>query len=345
MNIIRPNDRSYSEFIKQEMPVEEPNRLFNGFSKYINSIDKELEEGLASDIPMIREIGKYSLLSEGKRLRPLLFVLSGLLCGYQKDDIYYISTMFEYIHCASLLHDDVIDNANTRRNKPSASVLWGNSAAVLTGDFLSSRASRISISTGNIDIIRILGDTVALMTEGQFLELVNSDNWNTTRDEYMEIITRKTAELISICCASGAVISGAEKEFVDNLRHFGINLGISFQMVDDLLDYVSSEEKFGKPVGKDLREGKITLPLIYTLKNMDRNEAQRLKDRFESGSVEDKDFDDLILRVRESGNIEKIRAEAQEYVSKASEFLNDFPGSVYKNELLELNEYIAKRSY
>lgn len=320
-------------------------KYLSGFNKYFKKIDKELEEGFRSGVPKIEEIGRYSLLGEGKRLRPLLFVLSGLLCGYSGEDIYYISTMFEYVHCASLLHDDVIDNADTRRNKPSASNLWGNSAAVLTGDFMSSQASIIAVNKCNMEMIKIFGDTVARMTEGQFMELIHTDDWNTTKSDYMEIITRKTAELMSLCCSSGAVISGAGKEAVDNLKNFGLNLGISFQMVDDLLDYVSSEEEFGKPVGKDLREGKITLPLIYTLAEMDRSELKKLEDKFKNGSIKDEEIDDFILRIRNSGNIEKIRTEAEKYVLKASEFLKDFPESSYKNELLTLNEYIAKRSF
>lgn len=325
--------------------MDSDNKYLAGFNKYFKKIDKELEKNFRSDVPMIEEIGKYSLLSEGKRLRPLLFVLSGLICGYNGEDIYFLSTMFEYIHCASLLHDDVIDNADKRRNKPSASNQWGNSAAVLTGDYMSSQASTIAISTGNMEMLKIFSNTLARMTEGQFIELIRANNWNTTKSEYMEIITRKTAELISVCCTSGAIISKADKQAVDNLKNFGLNLGISFQLVDDLLDYVLSEEEFGKPVGKDLREGKITLPLIYTLAEMDRTEQKRLEERYNLGRIRDEEIDDLILHVRNSGNIEKIRAEAEKYVSKASEFLKDFPESSYKDELLTLNEYIAKRSF
>ncbi|MFC1819548.1 polyprenyl synthetase family protein [Thermodesulfobacteriota bacterium] len=315
------------------------------FNQYFKKIDKELNRTFSSHIPLIEDIGRHSLLGEGKRLRPLLFVLSSRLCGYKGEDIFYLSTMFEYIHNASLLHDDVIDNAEIRRKKPSASRIWGNSAAVLTGDYLSSKAVTIALGTNNMELLLFATDTGIRMTEGQFLELEHTDDWNTSKEEYMEIITSKTAELISATCACGAIIAGAEKEVTDNLKNFGLNLGIAFQLVDDLLDYASSEEELGKPVGKDLREGKITLPLIYTLPKMEKEEVERFEDIFTSHRAEDEDYLELIRSVRNNGAIEKIRSDAKDYVNKAAGFLNIFPESSLKEALIALNEYIADRNF
>ena len=322
-----------------------PDRKFlNRFKKDFQKIEKELNSSFRSRIKMIEDIGIHSLLGEGKRLRPLLFILSGRLCGYERDDIYYLSTIFEYLHNASLLHDDVIDNANIRRNKPSASSIWGNSAAVLTGDYLATKAMSIALGTNNTGFMRVMIDTAARMSEGQFLELVHLNNWDTSKEEYMEIIVSKTAELTAASCAGAAMIAGAGNEETENLRKFGLNFGIHFQLVDDLLDYTLSEEQFGKPVGKDLREGKVTLPLIYALLKMDKNDLHRFKKMFMDHKTDEKDYEDLIRMVRDSENIKRVRAEAMTFMEKAFASLKKFPESLYKEELIALNRYIAERN-
>jgi octaprenyl-diphosphate synthase len=294
---------------------------------------------------MLEDIGRHSLLGKGKRIRPLLFVLSSRLCGYEGEDVYYISTIFEYIHSASLLHDDVIDKAEVRRNKPSASSIWGNSAAVLTGDYFSARAMNIAISTNNMDFFRALINAGTRMSEGQFMELDHTGKWDTSKEEYMEIITSKTAELMSAACACGAIMAGAGKDAEENMSNFGLNMGITFQLVDDLLDYISSEEEFGKPVGKDLREGKVTLPLIYTLSGMSEKELLRFEKLFKNGRADEKDYEDLIRIVRNSGSVEKVRSEARRYVDKAHGFLSKLPESIFREDLAALNDYVAKRNF
>ncbi len=322
------------------------NRIFlDQFDPHFKRINEELSKSLSSRVSLIQDIGKHSLLGEGKRLRPLLFVLSSQLCGYQGDDVYLISTTFEYVHTASLLHDDVIDNADVRRNKPSASHVWGNSAAVLTGDYLSLKASAIALSTNNMEFFKVAVDTATRMTEGQALELVHTHNWNISKDDYMEIITSKTGALMSAACSCGAIIAGAEKETVDHLSQFGLNLGIAFQLMDDVLDYTSSKEAFGKPVGKDLREGKITLPLIYTLSNLEKVEIKGLEDLFKNHKAKEKDYNRIIAMVRNNGAIDRIRSEAKDYVDKAAGFLDFFPGSTFKEDLTGLNAYMVKRRY
>ncbi|MFC1840135.1 polyprenyl synthetase family protein [Thermodesulfobacteriota bacterium] len=320
-------------------------QFLDRFNKHFEKIDRELEGSIDSNVPLIKEIVGHSLLSQGKRLRPLLFVLSALMNGYDKKDIYHMSIIFEYIHCASLLHDDVIDKAETRRKKPSASNVWGNSAAVLTGDYMFSIASSIAIGSKSYNILEIINDAAARMTEGQVKELVFTGNWDAGEEEYLDIITSKTADLISASCASGAVIAKAGDWACEKLKNFGLNMGISFQMVDDLLDYSSSEKDFGKPVGKDVREGKITLPLIYAISSMNKGETDRFKETFIKGSSDDIDYEELINFVRESGSVEKTRAKAEKYVEKAAEYLKEFPETSYRDDLIALNNYMTGRLY
>jgi octaprenyl-diphosphate synthase len=272
-------------------------------------------------------------------------VLSSRLCGYKGEDVYRLSTLFEYVHAASLVHDDVLDNADLRRRKPSVRQVWGNAAAVLGGDFLYSAASAIAVECRNLELIRLLSDLLKRMVEGQFLELEHTHNWKISKTEYMEIITAKTAALMRAACNSGAMVAGADEKTVQHLGDFGSNLGIAFQLMDDLLDYTSSEEVFGKPVGKDLKEGKITLPLVYFVSELERAEVERLAELFKSQKASDQDYQDLVRRVRVNGAIERVRSEASEYVARAGELLKLFPDSPVKQGLLELGAYILTRRH
>ena len=317
--------------------------ILNVHEVHLDRINEELKEVLSSRVPIIENIGRHILLGHGKRLRPLLFVFSSYLCNYQGEDVYRLSTVFEYIHSASLLHDDVLDNAEVRRNRPSANHLWGNHAAVLEGDFLYSKSSSIAVATNNLLFLERLTDTTTQMTEGQILEMIHTDDWNISKAEYMEIITAKTAVLMSAACACGGIISGAKVEFEQALAEFGLNVGVAFQLMDDLLDYTSSEDVFGKPVGKDLKEGKITLPLIYAMSEFEENETRRLEDLFVNQKATDGDYLSLIELVRAKGVIDRIREEAQSYVDKAIGCLNPFPDSLNKRNLLGLSQYVIER--
>ena len=315
------------------------------FNTHFSLIDEALGRVFSSRVPLIDSIGNHSLLGEGKRLRPLLFILTCQACGYEGEDPYRFSTIFEYIHTASLLHDDVIDDGHIRRKKPSVNHVWGNSAAVLGGDFLYSKSFAIAVGSGNLEFLRVLTDTTTRMAEGQVLELVHTHNWNMTRDEYMEIIASKTASLISAACACGAILSNTERQAVDHLAQFGFNMGIAFQLVDDLLDYTSTTEVFGKPVGKDLREGRITLPLIYTLSHLQKAEIERLENLFKNRKASEKDYEEILALVKDNGVMARIRSEAREYVEKAADLLDFFPESPVRRDLLGLNAYILDRSF
>ncbi len=313
------------------------------FKNHFDIINNELDKVFNSHVTLVQDMGKHALLSRGKRLRPLLFVLSCELCDYHAEDVYRLSTIFEYIHTASLLHDDVLDNAEVRRKRPSANQLWGNHAAVLAGDFLYSKALSIAVQADSIPFLTRLTETTLRMTEGQILEFAHTNDWETNREQYLDIITAKTAVLISAACACGAVISGADADTSESLSRFGLNAGIAFQLIDDLLDYTSSEKVFGKPVGKDLREGKMTLPLIYTVSQLETAEAKRTVERLSAPETGDAVYQDILDLVRQSGALERMRKEAQEYVDNAVACLDIFPDSETKRNLTTLSQHIVER--
>lgn len=315
------------------------------YNHHFIKINEALDKTFDSQIPLMKNIGNHSLLGEGKRLRPLLFVLSSELCGYEGYDVYELSTIFEYIHTASLLHDDVLDNAELRRKKPSANHLWGSSAAVLSGDYFYSLASAMAVDFKNLQFLETLTRTTLGMTEGQIMELAHTHNWHIKKEEYMEIIISKTAILLSATCACAGIVAGVERQVINDLKEFGMNLGIAFQLIDDILDYTSCEEEFGKPVGKDLKEGKITLPLIYTLSKFESAEVERLEDQFKHQKAKDEDYEKMITTVRNDGVLEKVRSEAKEYVDKASRILLSFPDSPIRENLLALNDYMISRHF
>ena len=330
---------------KLKAKMDASSAILDKYTEHITKINKELKEALTSRVSLVEIIGKHTLLGHGKRLRPLFFVLSCQLCDYHGKDLYLLSTIFEYIHAASLLHDDVLDNAEIRRNKPSANSFWGNHAAVLEGDFLYLKASSIGVESNNQRLQKKITDSTIRMTEGQILELSHTNDWNISREDYMKIITAKTAELMSATCACGAIISGAEIETEQFLGEFGLNMGIAFQLMDDLLDYTSSEDVFGKPVGKDLKEGKITLPLIYTLPRIEAPEGNRLENLFKNHQATEEDYRQLIGLVRSKGALDQIKDEARSYVDRAAGCLSRFPDSPAKRGLLELNRFIVERKY
>jgi octaprenyl-diphosphate synthase len=322
-----------------------PDKTFlRKFDPHFTRINDELSKSLASDNAVVEEITQYALLGEGKRLRPLLFVLSCEMCGFAGEELYYLSTIFECIHAASLLHDDVLDNAEMRRKKPSVRNVWGNSAAVLGGDFLYAQASAIVGKCNNLEVVKALGRTTKRMVEGQILELGHTHNWHLSKEKYMEVIVAKTAELISAACACGGIMAGAPKEAIEHLGRFGLDLGIAFQMIDDVLDYTSSEAAFGKPVGKDLREGKITLPLIYLLHDFQEKEIDELEHSFRNGDAEAEDYERIIAMVKNNDIIERIRKEAEGYVDQAGRALDFFPESSIKDDLFGLSHSILKRT-
>lgn len=330
--------RSYSMEIRDQEVLAKHAHL-------LERIEHELGQALSSSVPAVEEMGRHSLLGQGKRLRPLLFILCARLFGNQSDSLYKLSIIFEYIHTASLLHDDVLDNAEMRRKKPSANTLWGNHAAVLEGDFLYSKALHTAAEHASLDFFRKLTEATTKMAEGQVLELLHERDWTMAPETYFEIINAKTAVLISAACSCAGIISGASQEEIGRLERFGTNMGIAFQLVDDILDYTSNEKVFGKPVGKDLREGKVTLPLIFTLASISQAQREEIEGVLRGPSIPEDRYADLLDFVRDNGALDRVRAEAEAYVSRAAEQIETFPPSEARDNLLELNRYIVRRSF
>jgi octaprenyl-diphosphate synthase len=317
----------------------------NRFKPNLEKIDGELAKMIQTRITGLDDLCRYSLLGEGKKLRPLLFVLAAQLCNYAKEDIYRLSILFELVHTGSLLHDDVLDNAEVRRKKPAVRNVWGNPAAVLGGDYFYALATGIAAESQNWSFLAKLNQASSHMVEGQFLELAQTDNWQVDKEQYFEIIRLKTAELIAAACACGALMAEAPESEVDHLNRFGLHFGIGFQMMDDLLDYISSEEVFGKPVGNDLKEGKVTLPLIYALEEVGRVEAEKIGNLLKNRESNPENYAPIMQTVKTHGSIARIKAEIKDYFYRARDFLKPFRACPAKEDLMALTHEMIHRNY
>jgi octaprenyl-diphosphate synthase len=309
----------------------------------IDKIHFYLQENLKSHIPLISEINRHILLGGGKRLRALLFVLCSRLFGYSGERAYYFSSIFEYLHAATLLHDDVIDNAAVRRGKASANTVWGNSASVLVGDFLLAKSFFMAVETGDLKFLDVLSRTTTRMAEGMVLELVQSHNLEVTEEIHREILIDKTAILISAACQMGAIFGQGGVEEQEILAQFGLELGMAFQIIDDLLDYTATQNEFGKPVGNDFKEGKITLPLIYTLKVCSDEEKNKIKEKSKKDLFTDEDFRFLFNLIKGHGGFGYAREEALKSRDKAKGLLERLRPTRDKQTLIGLADFVVER--
>jgi octaprenyl-diphosphate synthase len=309
----------------------------------LKRIEGEIEKNLNSSVPLIAHISRYIIRSGGKRLRPLLMVLAARLAGYQGEHHYPLSIVFEYLHAATLLHDDVVDSAELRRNKPAANTIWGNPAAVLVGDFLLATSFALAVSSGHLKILSVLSETTTRMAEGEILQLINSHNLEISEQEYIEVITRKTAILIAAACQIGAIFGGADGEREEAMRRFGLNLGISFQLRDDVLDYAGSEEEIGKPIGQDLGERKITLPLIYTLATSNSRDRKRLVDLITADEITRETFTEVTGFIERYQGIEYTSRLAERHITLAKEALATFALSPTWETLAAIAAYVVAR--
>ena len=318
-------------------------RIYAQVGPDIVRIEEEINRLLESNIPLIPVVGRYIMGSGGKRLRPLLMVLSSRLCGYNGNDDALLAVVFEFVHAATLLHDDVVDHAELRRNRPSANTVWGNPAVVLIGDFLYSKSIQIAVGYRDIRILEVLLEATTKMSEGEVLQLINSDNLEINEGEYLEVITRKTAVLISAACWTGAIFGGGGLAEERALKAYGHNLGIAFQLIDDTLDFTGESEELGKPVGNDLQEGKATLPLIYALQNAKTAERLRLRQIFTSEHIQAKELSEIKSLVVHSGGIEYTNNKACAHSIRAKEALRIFPHGPVKEILQDIADYVICR--
>ena len=318
-------------------------RILNDVAQDLTAIEKALVENLKPYLPFVTHVANYIMFSGGKRIRPLLMVLSARLCGYQGDYDKRLSVVFEYLHAATLIHDDVVDGAEVRRGNPVAHSIWGAPGAVLVGDFLLARSIAIAAETDRIAIIDVLARTTAEMSEGEIQQLLHRGDLDLDEGQYMEVIRRKTACLIQTACQSGALLAGAPEDQVQAMAQYGYNLGVAFQLVDDLLDYTADAGILGKATGADLREGKLTLPLIYALNRAGKEGRLLMETVIQNEDIAGKKFDAVLDLVNEYGGIAYTRKRAQEHIDKAKAYLDMFEASKTRTLLEDVADYVVAR--
>jgi octaprenyl-diphosphate synthase len=307
------------------------------------AVDALIIKQLSSDVLLINQMGHYIVSNGGKRLRPMLLLLAAKALGPIDHHHLVLAAVIEFIHTATLLHDDVVDESDLRRGKQSANAVWGNAASVLVGDYLYSSAFEMMVCTNIMRVMEILSKTTTAIAEGEVLQLLNCNNPETTEAKYLEVISRKTAILFSAATRLAAVVSNANAEIEDKLSQYGQHLGIAFQLIDDALDYKATKEELGKNLGDDLAEGKPTLPLIYAIKNSSPSEANVIVDAIKNGNREA--FNEVYAIVKSSKAIEYTEQRANEEAQKAMLALDVLPDSEHKQALLALASFSVQRSY
>jgi octaprenyl-diphosphate synthase len=318
--------------------------VLNEYQSDRERMERRIHESLGTDVPLIQQVSKYILGSGGKRFRPLLHLLSARLCGYRGHDAeYLLGSVVEYIHTASLLHDDVVDEAKLRRGKSSANSLWGNQASILVGDYLYSKALYHAVRLQNQRVMDVLSETTTTMSEGEVLQLMQIQNAEITEADYFRLVECKTGVLISASCRLGAIISKAPLSREDALTAYGKKLGLAFQITDDTLDYAADQKQLGKVLGKDLAEGKVTLPLIYLMRRADSEEQGNLKNILQAESVNDSDLSYTLGLMEKYGAVNEALEVARTLAAEAKSALSLFPDSLPHQALVALADYVVQR--
>ncbi len=307
------------------------------------AVDALIRVRLASDVVLINQIAEHIISGGGKRLRPMLVLLAAQACGYRGSDHVLLAAVVEFIHTATLLHDDVVDESDLRRGRKTANALWGNAASVLVGDFLYSRAFQMMVEADDMRVMRLLADTTNRIAEGEVLQLLNIHNPNTDEAAYLRVIERKTAVLFAAATRLGGLLAGVTATQEQALADFGLNLGFAFQIADDVLDYVADTGTLGKNVGDDLAEGKVTLPLIYALERAPPARAASLRRAIETGGLDS--LDNIVAAIRDSGAIECAHARAQQYADTAKIALSTLPTSDARNAMAALADHALQRDH
>ena len=311
----------------------------------LKRVEEEFKRRLNSHVPLINKIANHLVRSGGKRLRPALLILSARLCGYEGEAHIPLAGAVEFIHTATLLHDDVIDNAEVRRGTASANSIWGNEASVLVGDFLFSRSFSMMVEVGNLKILEAMAKATTALAEGETMELVKTADISITEEENIDLIIHKTASLMSAATRIGAILGGVSPEREEALAEYGLQIGIAFQLVDDCLDYTGDAQNMGKEIGVDLREGKITLPLIHTLKNCSPSERRRVQEIVLAEVFPADGLKEILFLIDKYDGIQYTLRRARERVEEGKRALHPFPPSPEREALLELADYIVERSY
>jgi octaprenyl-diphosphate synthase len=318
--------------------------VFSTYKDDLLHVEKCINDNVNSEIKLIPEIAHHLIDSGGKRFRPLLLLICAHLCGYRGEHRFPMATVMEFIHTATLLHDDVIDQAAIRRGKDSANKIFGNSVSILVGDFLCFKAFMLMSGIGNNDIFGLVSQMGNIMSEGEVFQLTKCGDVNMNQDEYLSIIEKKTAILISASCAAGAILGCAPREKIDALAQFGRNAGMAFQITDDVLDYTAQGKEFGKSIGKDLEEGKITLPLIFALQQSTDEEKNKIKEIIARKKSSQKAAREILKLIKKYNGIDSSLQIAAGYISEAKSQLSIFGECPEKDHLNAVAEYILSRN-
>ena len=306
----------------------------------MNLFEQRFKDSLKSNVSLLDKIMHYIIKRKGKQMRPMFVFLSAKLFGKFEENTYRAASMIELLHTATLVHDDVIDEANFRRGFFSINSIWKNKIAVLVGDFLLSRGLLLAVKNEEFELLKIMSTAVQDMSEGELLQIEKARKLDITEDVYFDIIRQKTASLIAACCASGANSVGQNKEVVENMRLFGEKAGIAFQIKDDLFDYTQSTF-IGKPTGIDIREQKMTLPLIYTLNTVEKKQKNYIINIIKNHHKDDEKVAEVIALVKESGGLEYAKKRMYEYHNTALDLLNLFNENQAKESLILLLDYVV----
>jgi len=309
----------------------------------MHKVDALIRRRLGSDVLLVNQVAEHIVAAGGKRLRPILVLLAARAAGYNGVDHYQAAAIIEFIHTATLLHDDVVDESGLRRGRQTANALFGNAASVLVGDYLYSRSFQLMVELKGMRVMQVLADTTNAIAEGEVLQLMHVGNPDTDEIAYLRVIERKTAVLFAAACRIGAILAGAPEAIENALADYGMALGYAFQIADDVLDYTSDADTLGKNVGDDLAEGKPTLPLIYALKHAPADSAQALRRVIETGGLESLDL--VIAAIKDSGALQYTERRSGEYARAALAALAAMPGSIEVDALAVLADYaVARRS-
>lgn len=321
----------------------QPQAFYRAVAEDFTAVDEIIKQQLTSRVPLVSKIGDYIISAGGKRLRPLLVLLGGKALGYEGENLRLLAATIEFLHTATLLHDDVVDMSGMRRGRSTANAMWGNAPSVLVGDFLYSRSFEMMVELGSMPVMKILSQATRIIAEGEVLQLSKVRDASTSEETYMEVIRGKTAMLFEASTHSAAALAGASDQAREALRQFGDHLGVAFQLVDDLLDYKGDAETLGKNVGDDLAEGKPTLPLIYTMREGTPEQAALVRQAIQKGGIED------LERIREavdaSGALAYTAQMAQGFAGRAIACLDALPPSEYRDGLIELSQFAVARTY
>jgi octaprenyl-diphosphate synthase len=307
-------------------------------------LDQTIRDRLSSDVVLVNQVANYIIAGGGKRLRPLLVMLGARACGYEGDRHVEAAAIVEFIHTATLLHDDVVDSSELRRGKDTANSVFGNEASVLVGDFLYSRAFQMITRVGRVRVLETLADATNVIAEGEVLQLMNCGDPDTTEARYLDVIRRKTAMLFEAGTRIAAILADQPREIEDALAEYGQRLGVAFQLVDDVLDYRGSTNEMGKNMGDDLAEGKPTLPLIYTLHNGDESIRRVIRHAIEHAG-DGADVERITAAVGASGGLDYAHDLARTEAAAATAALSALPHSPYRDALASLTEIAVERSY